>query len=99
MFRSELEYEIPQGHVADVRHGVDDGLPEIHDGGRFLRRVLAVDDLPQQRPLVDADLDALAVAVALPRFPRREPLPVDEETLAPVHHRVFPPPRNSTGRL
>jgi len=57
--------------------------------GSLLRRVLAVDDLPEQRPLVDADLDALAMAVALARVSRREPLLVDEEALALVHDRVL----------
>src|SRR5436309_10996079 len=82
--RPELEDEIPQRHVADVGHAVDDRLAEVHHAGRFLRRVLAVDDLPKQRPLVDADLDALAVAVALARVHWREPLLIDEETLALV---------------
>src|SRR5467141_1937299 len=87
--RPELQDEVPQRHVADVGHAVDDRLAEVHRAGRFLRRVLAVDDLPKQRPLVDADLYSLAVAVALARVPRREPLLVDEKTLALVHDRVL----------
>jgi len=70
--RLELEDEVPQRHVADVGYAVDDRLAEVHHARRFLRCVLAVDDLSEQRPLVDADLDALAVAVALAGVPGRE---------------------------
>src|SRR5713101_1946151 len=84
-FRSE----VPQRHVADVGYGVDDRLAEVHHARRFLRRVLAVDDLAQQRSLVDADLDALAMAVAVARVSRGEPLLVDEKALALVHDRIF----------
>src|SRR5258707_3968966 len=87
--RLELEDEVPQRHAADVRHCVDDRLAEVHHARRFLRCLLAVDDLPEQRSLVDADLHALAVAVALARVPRGEPLLVDEEALALVHDRIF----------
>src|SRR5258708_24492715 len=48
--RLEFEDEVPQRHVADVGHAVDDRLAEVHHAGRLLRRVLSLDQLPTQRP-------------------------------------------------
>ena len=49
----------------------------------------AVSPLLQQGPLIDPNLDALAVTVPRARVARIEPLFVNEEAIALVDHHVF----------